>query len=73
MSDPFRQKPVPAFQVAYSPDLSGQLNTAAGEYSDSPSVQGKRAVGNGNAMTVRAGRKLVKVGDGGMYAPRTSE
>lgn len=71
--NPFYQPAQPALAIGYGVDTSGTVSAAGNEYTEVSSASGQRSVGGGNVVALRAGRQLVKIGNGGMYAPRKSE
>lgn len=73
MANPFRRKPIPALAIGYSTDLAGTIQGVNGEYTQSGAVNGAGQVGGGNVVGLMAGRQFIKIGTGGMRAPRKSE
>jgi hypothetical protein len=74
MSNPFSKKLLPSLAIGYTTDLAGSVGyPGSGEYAEAPAVSGQRAIGNASVIGVMANRQFVKLGPGGMRAPRKSE
>lgn len=72
--NPFAKKPLPALAIGYTTDLAGSVEYPGnGEYTTAPAVGGQRAIGNASVTGVFVNRQFVKLGPGGMRAPRKSE
>lgn len=61
----------PTIEVGFQSG-SRQVSTNGQDYQDSPRVAGAVNGANGPVIAVRAGRKLVSVGSGGLYPARTT-
>lgn len=61
----------PSIEVGYSSG-SQDITTNGQDYGQSPRVAGARYAANAPVIAVRAGRKLIGVGVGGLYPARTT-
>jgi len=73
MASPFARRPVPIVQIGIATALDGSANITGADYAQAPAIGGQRNSAGTNVVGVRAGRQFLKIGEGGMYAPRTSE
>lgn len=73
MANPFRQKPLPALAIGFVTGLDGELDVNGAAYEKTAAVNGQGKAGGSSVLGVFASRQFVKLGNGGMRAPRKSE